>query len=75
MATDIPGIKAKHAIITDECRENKGDMLAIEEALDRIREEYFSIVNHRDDNDACDLVDYHVVLVVDDHRLHRIPPK
>lgn len=35
----IPGA-AKHAIITDECRRNKGDDAVIEEALQRLRDEW-----------------------------------
>lgn len=33
-------MKAKHAIITDECRTNRGDEGAIDEALRRLREEF-----------------------------------
>jgi hypothetical protein len=35
----IPGA-AKHAIITDDCRRNKGDDVVMEEALQRIRAEW-----------------------------------
>lgn len=39
---DIPGLKAVHAIITDECRENRTDEGAINEALRRVREEFLA---------------------------------
>lgn len=35
----IPGIKAKHRIVTDNCR-GRGKGVAIEEALESLREEY-----------------------------------
>ena len=37
--TTIPGSKAKHCIVTDACRENRGDWPAVDEALERLREE------------------------------------
>jgi hypothetical protein len=40
---NIPGVAAKHAIITDECRQNRGDAGAVEEALRRLREEYDNV--------------------------------
>lgn len=33
-------ITAKHAIITDQCRSNRGDIRALLEAWDRVRAEY-----------------------------------
>lgn len=60
--TTLPGVKAKHAIITDTCRTNRGDQGAFVEAVDRLRVEY----------NACALgqpvgrgVAFHLVLVVD----------
>ena len=35
----IPGTTAKHAIVTDACREARGDEGAVDEALSRLREE------------------------------------
>ena len=40
---NISGAPAKHAIITDECRRNKGDTAVIEEALQRLRDEWAHI--------------------------------
>lgn len=40
--TKIPGIKARHAIVTDQCRGNRGDEGAVDEALARLREEALS---------------------------------
>jgi hypothetical protein len=37
--TVIPGIKARHAIVTDVCRANRTDEGAVDEALARLREE------------------------------------
>ncbi len=37
----IPGSMAKHAIISDDCRTNRTDAGALDEAFDRVREEYF----------------------------------
>ena len=36
----IPGIPAKHAIISDDCRRGRGDDGAIDEAIRRMREAY-----------------------------------
>lgn len=36
--TRTPGMSASHAIITEECLENRGEQGAIDEALDRTRE-------------------------------------
>ena len=33
-------ITAKHAIISDECRQSRGDVGALDEALNRVRSEY-----------------------------------
>lgn len=41
----IPGTPAKHCIITEACREGRGDHGAIDEALARIRAEYLECVN------------------------------
>ena len=61
MTTHLPGLKAKHAIITPECRQNRGNDGALVEALKRIRDEYFAIVEARSDQFTC-----HVVLTVED---------
>lgn len=56
----IPGITAKHAIITPACRANRGDDGAFEEAVKRLREEYKTILN-LPGNEA---VTFHAVLLV-----------
>lgn len=53
-ATKVPGIKAKHAIVTLNCRTvDRGgsdpSMDAFDEAVRRLREEYFAIDELRDD--------------------------
>lgn len=37
---DVPGIAAKHVIITDKCRTNRGTEGAFDEAVSRLRKEY-----------------------------------
>lgn len=56
MAKKIPGLTAKHSIITPNCRtvprpERDPDpaMAAFEEAVSRLREEYRAICGMRDD--------------------------
>lgn len=67
MATKIPGIKAKHAIITPNCRTvDRGDdpvMDAFDEAVGRLREEYRVICAMRDDG-----FNAHVVLTIEGER-------
>ena len=43
--TRIPGIKALHAVISDNCRIARGQEGAIDEALLRLRESYMEIVD------------------------------
>lgn len=57
----IPGIKAVHAIITDTCRENRGDEGAIDEALRRVKEEYMACAPVW----PAGTVQFHVVLTVE----------
>jgi hypothetical protein len=59
--TMVPGTKAKHCVITDTCRSNRGDNEAINEALRRIREEYLACV---DGWPVGKGVEFHVVLTV-----------
>lgn len=40
----VPGSTAHHSIITPECRTNRGDVGAFDEAVDRARREYDGIV-------------------------------
>lgn len=63
--TEVPGIKAQHAIITDECRAGRGEEGAIDEALARIRAEYLLCVPPWRGTRG---VNFHVVLTVDSLR-------
>ncbi len=56
---DIPGIKARHAIVTPGCRVGKG-LGALDEALERLRKEYLGLVNIPANSEA----DFHFVLTV-----------
>jgi len=56
----IPGIAAKHVIITPTCRTNRGKDGAFEEAVKRLCEEYNAVMNC----DGADEVEFHVVLTV-----------
>lgn len=40
----IPGIKAKHAVVTSVCRTNKGVQGAADEAVARLVQEYLACV-------------------------------
>ena len=62
MPTKIPGIQAKHAIISDNCRQLRGDEGAIDEALDRLKQEYVKLMEHWPLGKE---VKFHVVLTVD----------
>jgi len=53
--------KAKHAIITDQCRANRGDEEAFDEAVRRLRNEYKAILDAHDEND----VRYHLSIHVE----------
>lgn len=59
--TKVPGIAAKHCVITPTCRANRGDGGAFDEAVARCRAEYDAIVAGRSDIDECEL---HLVLTV-----------
>lgn len=57
--SNIPGINAKHAIITPTCRANKGADGAFDEAVGRLREEYAACLDANPDSN------FHVVLSVE----------
>ncbi len=57
---NVPGIKAIHAVVTLNCRDGKG-LGALDEALERLREEYLGLVDISANADA----DFHFVLTVD----------
>jgi hypothetical protein len=59
VSTTLPGIKAKHAVITPTCR-LRGDEVVIDEALARLRSEFLAIVPHW----PAETSEFHVVLTV-----------
>jgi hypothetical protein len=59
--TTIDGLKVKHAIVTKVCRQNRGRVGAIDEALERIRAAYIDSASA----DANAVASFHVVLTVD----------
>ncbi len=59
--TTIPGMKARHAIITPTCRENRTEGGAFDEAVRRLREDYDLICAGRAGTDF----DIHMVLTVE----------
>lgn len=60
--TKIPGKKAKHAIITNECRDGeKGPLGAFEEGMIRLQDEYMEIVAGREGT----RYNAHLVLVIE----------
>lgn len=62
MSGEIPGQVAKHAIVTDECRANRSDLGAFDEASARLREEYTAcLVGWA----GVEGVRFHVVLTVE----------
>lgn len=59
--TRIPGLKAKHAVVTPACIDSKGVAGACDEALERLRAEFLNC-------SACEAnknADFHFVLTVD----------
>lgn len=59
--SNVPGINARHAVITPTCRANRTDMGAFEEAVARLRSDYERIVAKRGEDGAL----YHIVLAVE----------
>lgn len=62
--TKVPGLKAKHRIITDGCR-SRGKGVAIDEALESLKEEFEILDEIWPEGDDHR---FHVVLTVDDGR-------
>lgn len=58
----VPGVSAKHAIITDICRENRSDAGAFEEAIARLRSEYEALCQGWPVNNGAK---FHVVLTLE----------
>ncbi len=70
--THIPGITAQHAVITPNCRRVQGgDGPAFEVAVNRLFEEYKTILELRSDRDQ---VDFHLVLTVEKKRSRNANP-
>lgn len=59
---EIPGLKARHAIIKDACRTSRGNEGAIDEALARLKEEYLSCVDGWEIGKGAQ---FHLVLTVE----------
>ena len=58
--SELKLLTAKHAIVTKECRENKGDEGALDEVLERLVKQYF------DSLDAWgDKANYHFKLEIE----------
>ena len=68
VTTPTPGVSARHAIISDQCRINRGNEGAIDEALARIREEFLQIAPKWE---LGNNTTFHVVLTVCSAR-HRL---
>ncbi len=56
----INGIKAKHVVITPNCR-TRGDDVAIEDALNRIRKAFKEVAGFEANKDAK----FHIILTVE----------
>lgn len=63
----IPGAKAAHAVISDNCRDAHGDEGAFDEAVRRLREEYLTCLNGWKGTPG---VQFHLVLNIESPR-HR----
>lgn len=63
----VPGAQVAHAVITFECRNNRGDFGAFDEAVKRLRTQYDQLVALR--GDEID-VHFHMILSVESER-HR----
>ena len=59
--SQVPGINAKHAIITPTCRHTKTNAGAFEEAVERLRVEYHACLAARGEDGVL----YHLVLAVE----------
>lgn len=59
--TRIPGLAAKHAVVTPVCRENRTSAGAMYEAIARLQLEYLACTEVLENQDAI----YHFVLTVE----------
>ena len=64
-STTIPGVRAKHTIITENCRNLHGNsgLGAFDEAVKRIREEYANCLKGWQESERQP--NYHLVLTVE----------
>lgn len=58
----VPGVNAKHAIITPACRAGHGALEAFDHAMMRLRREYEALLRARGEDGA----NYHVVVSVEE---------
>lgn len=61
--TKVPGISAKHTVITDECRAVHGDGGAFNRAVLALLSVYNDLTHRRSDEEG---LNYHLVLTVED---------
>jgi hypothetical protein len=59
--TKIPGLAAKHAIVTPTCRKNRTALGALAEAIERLQLEYIACVDVPENENAV----YHFVLTIE----------
>ena len=60
----VPGLTARHAVVSDQCRDIHGDLGAFDEAVERLRETYVEcLLGWKRQNIAG--VKYHLVLSVE----------
>ena len=64
--TEIAGMFAKSAVITDNCRGLHGEMKAFDIAMRQLRDEYRIILEARKSSGQDKRIDYHVALTVAD---------
>ena len=62
ISAHIPGMVAKHKIVTPECQRTHGDSVAAQMALDELKREY-EACNTKDNRAAG--AEFHFVLTVD----------
>ncbi|MFW6031349.1 MAG: hypothetical protein ACOC9T_02050 [Myxococcota bacterium] len=63
--SEVPGLKAVHAIITPNCLVVQGGaLLAFDEAIERLRRTYTETIEARERNGAPS-ANYHLVLTVE----------
>ena len=64
MRTRLPGIKAMHCVVSDNCRRAHGDAEAFDQAVARMKAKYLDVVKARRQR-GDDGVQYHIVLTID----------